>query len=85
MEVTGRGGGTRKGLKKDVGQERRNSLSPGTTKNPDVSTEPVSGPLARPFVRSLATLTHSLATHCSLRSTALIRSLAHSLTPELLG
>ena len=45
-----------------------------STKNPDVST----GPLARPFARSLAPLTRSLAPHCSLCSRALLRSLAHS-------
>ena len=47
-----------------------------TVKNTDWST----GPLARPFARSLAPLTHSLAPDCSrppLRS--LTRSLAHSL------
>ena len=47
------------------------------------------GPLTRPLTRSLAPLTHSLAAHCSLRSRAPLRSfvcsLAHSLTPELMG
>ena len=42
-----------------------------STKNPDVST----GPLARPFAHSLAPLTRSLATRCSLRSRAPLRSL----------
>ena len=42
-----------------------------STKNPDVST----GPLARPFARSLAPLTRSLAPHYSLRSRAPLRSL----------
>ena len=41
------------------------------------------------FARSLAPLTHSLATHSSLRSRAplrsFVRSLAHLLTPELMG
>ena len=48
-----------------------------SAKNQDVST----GPLARPFARSLAPLAHSLAPDCSLRSRpplrSLIRSLAH--------
>ena len=47
------------------------------------------GPLAHPLARSLAPLTRSLAPHCSLRSRAplrsLVRSLAHSLAPELVG
>ena len=47
------------------------SLWAKSTKTPHFST----GPLARPFARSLAPLTRSLAPHCSLRS--LIRSLAH--------
>ena len=46
-----------------------------TAMNRDVST----GPLARPFARSLATLTRSLAPHYQLRSRALLRSLARSL------
>ena len=46
-----------------------------STKNPDVS----AGPLARPFARSLAPLTRSLAPHYSLRSRAPLRSLARSL------
>ena len=54
-----------------------------TAKNRDVST----GPLARPFARLLAPLSH--LPHCLLRSRALLRSfvhlLAHSLTPELVG
>ena len=53
------------------------ALWSGTNKNTDVST----GSLARPFARSLAPLTHSLAPDCSLRSRpplrSLIRSLAH--------
>ena len=48
-----------------------------SAKNRDVST----GPLARPFARSLAPLTRSLAPDCSLRSRppprSLVRSLAH--------
>ena len=47
----------------------------GTNKNRDVST----GPLARPFARSLALLTRSLAPDCSLRSRPPLRSLFHSL------
>ena len=43
-----------------------------TNKNRDVST----GPLARPFARSLALLTPSLAPHYSLRSRAPLRSTA---------
>ena len=43
-----------------------------TTENPDVSTEP----LARPFARALAPLTHSLTLHYSLCLRALLRSLA---------
>ena len=50
-----------------------------SAENRDVST----GPLARPFARSLTLLTHLLAPHCSLCSRALRRSficsLAHSL------
>ena len=71
-------------LKEDVMLDD-GALRSGTTENPDVST----GPLARPFARSLAPLTHSLAPYCSLRSRAplrsFVRSLAHSLTPELVG
>ena len=56
-----------------------------TAKNWDVS----NGPLARPFALSLAPLTHSLARHCWLRLRAPLRSLvcslAHSLTPQLVG
>ena len=47
----------------------------GTAKNQDVST----GPLARPFARSLAPLTRSLAPDCLLRSRPLLRSLIRSL------
>ena len=54
------------------------ALWSGTNKNRDAST----GPLARPFARSLALLTRSLAPDCSLRSRlplrSLICSLAHS-------
>ena len=46
-----------------------------TAKNTDCST----GPLARPFARSLAPLTHSLAPDCSLRSRPPLRSLVRSL------
>ena len=53
------------------------ALWSGTNKNREVST----GPLARPFARSLAPLTRSLAPDCSLRSRpplcSLVRSLAH--------
>ena len=37
------------------------------------------GPLTRPFARSLAPLTHSLAPDCSLRSRPPLRSLVRSL------
>ena len=47
------------------------ALWSGTNKNRDVST----GPLARPFARSLAPLTRSLAPDCSLRSRPPLRSL----------
>ena len=47
------------------------ALWSGTNKNRDVST----GSLTRPFARSLAPLTHSLAPDCSLRSRPLLRSL----------
>ena len=50
-----------------------------TTMIRDVST----GPLAHPFARSLAPLSHLLAPHCSLRS--FVHLLAHSLTPKLMG
>ena len=46
-----------------------------SAKNRDVST----GPLARPFARSLAPLTRSLAPDCSLRSRPPLRSLVRSL------
>ena len=56
-----------------------------TAMNQDEST----GPLARPFIRSLAPLTRLLAPHCLFCSHAplrsFIRSLARSLTPELVG
>ena len=56
-----------------------------TTEKLDIST----GPLAHPFARLLALLTHSLALHCSLCSRATLYSFvclpAHSLTPELVG
>ena len=51
------------------------ALWSGTNKNRDVST----GPLARPFARSLAPLTHSLAPDCSLHSRPPLRSLVRSL------
>ena len=55
----------------------RGSLWSITAKNTDCST----GPLARPFARWLAPLTHSLAPDCLLRShpplCSLVRSLAH--------
>ena len=53
----------------------RSSLWFRITKNRDWST----GPLARPFARSLTPLTHSLAPDCSLRSRPLLRSLVCSL------
>ena len=49
------------------------------TKNTDWST----GPLACPFARSLAPLTRSLASDCSLRLRPPLRSLVCSLTLEL--
>ena len=52
-----------------------NSLWSITAKNTDCST----GPLARPFARSLAPLTRSLAPDCSLRSRPPLRSLVCSL------
>ena len=51
------------------------TLWSGTNKNKDVST----GPLARPFARSLAPLTRSLAPDCSLRSRPPLRSLVRLL------
>ena len=65
-----------------LGQEPEKRAGPlrfRINKNPDVST----GPLARPFARSLAPLTRLLALDCSLSSRpplrSLVRSLAHSL------
>ena len=49
------------------------ALWSGTSKNRDVST----GPLAHPFARSLALLTHSLAPHCSLCWCATLCSFVH--------
>ena len=58
----------------DGGKEKKKK----DNEDDDVST----GPLARPFARSLAPLTHSLASPCLLRSRAplrsFVRSLAHS-------
>ena len=51
------------------------ALWSGSNKNRDVST----GPLARPFARSLAPLTCSLAPHYSLCSRAPLRSLVRTL------
>ena len=66
----------------DVGAD---ALWSGTNKYRDVST----GPLARPFARSLAPLTRSLAPDCSLRSRpplcSLVRSLAHCAHSLALG
>ena len=45
-----------------------------------MNTDWSSGPLARPFARSLALLTRSLAPDCSLRSRPPLHSLARSLT-----
>ena len=59
---------------KDVSQIST-SLWSRTAKNTDCST----GPLARPFARSLAPLTRSLAPACSLRSRPPLRSLLRSL------
>ena len=59
------------------------------SRNRDASTGPLAHPLARLLAHSLAPLTCLLLTHCSLRSRAPLRllvcSLAHSLTPELMG
>ena len=52
-----------------------NALWSGTNKNRDVST----GPLARPFARSLTPLTRSRAPDCLLRSRPPLRSLIPSL------
>ena len=57
------------------GEAEIDPLWSGTNKNRDVST----GPLARPFARSLAPLTRSLAPDCSLRSRPPLRSLVRSL------
>ena len=56
-------------------KKRRRTLWSKTAKNIDCST----GPLARPFARSLAPLTRSLAPDCSLRSRPPLRSLVRSL------
>ena len=56
-------------------REITQSLWSGTNKNRDVST----GQLARPFARSPAPLTRSLAPDCSLRSRPPLRSLVRSL------
>ena len=56
-------------------QSGTNALWSGINKNRDVST----GPLARPFTRSLVLLTRSLAPDCSPRSRPLLRSLVRSL------
>ena len=66
------------GSKMGAGKEERKedaALWSGTDKNRDVST----GPLARPFARSLAPLTRLLAPDCSLRSRPPLCSLVHSL------
>ena len=76
-------------LRDTTGKHSRRNASTlllfGTAMNRDLST----GPLTRPFACSLAPLTHSLASHRLLRSCAPLRSfvcsLAHSLTPELVG
>ena len=59
--------------KKD--KNNNTALWSGSNKNQDVST----GPLARPFIRSLALPTLSLAPHYSLRWRAPLRSLVRSL------
>ena len=58
-----------------LGSYNGNALWSRTNKNRDVST----GPLARPFARSLAPLTRSLAPDCSLCSRPPLRSLVGSL------
>ena len=51
-------------------ENKTQALRARTSNNPDLST----GPLARPFARSLAQLTHLLAPPCLLRSRAPLRS-----------
>ena len=68
----------------DDEDDEGDALWSGKNKNRDISTRP----LARPFARSLAPLTRSLAPDCSLRSRPPLRSLARSLTsltPSLVG
>ena len=71
-------GGRNRGMSPFVAASHTGLLWSGTNKNQDIST----GPFARPFARSLAPLTHSLAPDCSLCSCpplrSLLRSLAHS-------
>ena len=64
---------------KKITQRKTFALWYRTTRNLKVS----AGPLAHTFASLLAPLTHLLAS--LVRSTALIRSLAHSLIPELVG
>ena len=58
-----------------IDPDAADALWSGTNKNRDVST----GPLARPFARSLAPLTRSLALDCSLCLRPPLRSLIRSL------
>ena len=60
-------------------RRRTNALWSGTNENRDVST----GPLARPFARSLALLIRSLAPDCTLWSRPPMHSLVHSLAHSL--
>ena len=57
-------------------KDKTDALWARSAKNTHVCT----GPLARPFARSLAPLTRSLALDCSLRSRPPLRSLVRSLT-----
>ena len=69
----------------DMTNVQDNALWFKTAKNRDIST----GPLARPFVYSLAPLSHLLAPHRSIPLRLLprpyIRSLTHFLTPDSVG
>ena len=62
-----------------LSRDGASSLWSRITKTPDVST----GPLTRPFARSLAPLTHLLAPHNLFHSRAPLRSLARSIAHSL--
>ena len=72
-------GGRNRGMSPFVAASHTGLLWSGTNKNQDIST----GPFARPFARSLAPLTHSLAPDCSLCSCPPLRSLTRSLARSL--